>query len=78
MPEVPSTFTKMAAFYQCLKPEPRWASESQEVVVGGGRRRGGAGGGPATTPSPWGPRIDFQHLLSCMTFFLTDIIMYII
>lgn len=28
VPEAPSTFMKMAAFYQCIRPEPRWASES--------------------------------------------------
>lgn len=59
VPEAPSTFTKMAAFYQCLKPEPRWASESQEVVVvvgGGGRRRGGAGGRPGHDPQPLGSK----------------------
>lgn len=28
VPEAPSVFTKMAAFYQCIKPEPRCAPES--------------------------------------------------
>lgn len=56
MPEVPSTFTKMAAFYQCLKPEPRWASESQQVVVGGGEAEGRSGGRPGHDPQPLGSK----------------------
>lgn len=56
VPEAPSTFTKMAAFYRCLKPEPRWASESQEVVGGGAEAEGRSGGRPGHDPQPLGSK----------------------
>lgn len=39
-PEVPVTFKKMAAFYQCVRPDPRCAPISKEVRGGGKNREG--------------------------------------
>jgi hypothetical protein len=80
-PEACCTLRKMSAFYQCVKPDPRWAPESKVARWGSGGRRV-QGGRPlghcqglgtvidteaSTSPSVLCSRI---RVISCLTDFI--------